>query len=242
MSKKRKTLKETEMYRPLAEYLAGEGYTVRGEVRHCDVVATKGAELIAIEMKNQFSTKLLVQATQRQRAADSVYIAVPRPPATRDRAHWRHIQHLLRQLEIGLIFVSSNGYMPKVEIVFHPLPFVRQRSQKKRRAILAEAEKRSGDFNEGGSTRRKIVTAYREEAICIALALAERGPTSPKDLRALGTGARTLSILGSDFYGWFQRVERGVYDLNLKGRAALVEYGAVAERVKGRFGAPCAPA
>jgi hypothetical protein len=91
---------------------------------------------------------------------------------------------------------------------------------------------RSGDFNTGGSCRRKIVTAYREAAIYIACLLESCGPLSPRQLRALGTSPKTHSILYSDFYGWFERVARGVYALRPQGQAELRQYSGVARRYR----------
>ncbi len=68
------------------------------------------------------------------------------------------------------------------------------------------------------------MTAYREEAIRIAVYLDELGPSAPRTLRSLGTSEKTLSILRSNFYGWFERVERGVYALSAKGREELDGY------------------
>ena len=227
---KAKTLTEADLYEPIARHLDGLGYTVRGEVMDCDITATRGDELVVIEMKRTFSTALLVQATKRQRITDSVYVAVPRP---KQRRQWNGFRHLLRRLEIGLIFVSfARRRKPRVEVVFHPVPHQRQKRKAAKRAVLAEMEGRSGDFNCGGSTRRKIVTAYRENAIQIACYLDAMGPMSPKQLRELGTGAKTLAILYSNFYGWFERVDRGVYALRGKGREDLRGYGKVVKTWK----------
>jgi len=227
---KARTLTEADLYEPIARYLSELGYTVRGEVMDCDIAATRGDELVAIEMKRSFSTALLVQATKRQRMTDSVYVAVPRPKRGRQ---WNGFRHLLRQLELGLIFVSfGRRKKPRVEVVFHPVPYQRQKRKRVRRAVLREMEGRSGDFNCGGSTRQKIVTAYRENAIQIACYLDAMGPMSPKQLRDLGTGSKTLSILYSNFYGWFERVDRGVYALRARGREELGEFGDVAGRLR----------
>ena len=224
MSPRKKKLRETDLYPPIRAHLAAQGYTVRGEVKGCDVTAVKGEDLIVIELKQSFSTSLLVQATQRQRVADSVYVALPRPPWREMRARWRGIQHLLRRLEIGLIFVDFSTRRPAVEIVFHPLPYDRKRNTRVRRAILQEIAGRSGEYNQGGSTRRKIMTAYRESAVFIATCLADLGPLAPRRLRELGAGPKTLSILSKDFYGWFERVDRALYGLKSAGRAALDAY------------------
>jgi hypothetical protein len=69
----------------------------------------------------------------------------------------------------------------------------------------------------GGSTKTTLMTAYRENAILIACCLAKLGPSSPKILRNLGTGAKTTSILSANHYGWFQRIEKGVYELTDQG-------------------------
>ena len=68
--------------------------------------------------------------------------------------------------------------------------------------------------------------------ILIACALARNGPTSPKALREMGTGKKTGPILYSNFYKWFQRVEKGVYDLTASGHAALGAYPEVVERCR----------
>jgi len=199
--KPKRKLAETDLYPPIREMLLRSGYTVRGEVLDCDVAAVRPApeggggkeELVIVEIKLSLSLDLLIQAARRQRIADSVYVAVPRPPKGIWTKRWRGLRHLLRRLEMGLILVSFSRRKPPVEIVAHPVPFARQKRKSKRRAVLREIAGRSGDFNIGGSTGRKIVTAYREQAIRIACLLERLGPLPPRELRALGTGERTLS-------------------------------------------------
>jgi hypothetical protein len=226
-------LRETDLCGPIRDYLLAQGYSVRCEVEHCDITATLGEELVVIELKRGFTTDLLIQATQRQRAADAVYVALPRPRGREARsARWRGAQHLLHRLELGLILVSFGEGDPLVEIIFHPLPFEGKRDSRRRRAILREIAGRSGDHNEGGSTRRKLLTAYRERALRLAYHLAEQGPLSPEALRALGTGDKTQAILARNVYGWFERVERGIYGLKPAGREALDAYPELVARFR----------
>jgi len=178
---------------------------------------------VIVELKRNFSTELLFQATERQRITDSVYVALPLPPDGFDRSRWRRMKRLLRRLELGLILVSV-GPPTWVEVVLHPGPYERRKPRKLKMALLDEVAGRSGDFNLGGSSRRKLVTAYRENALHIACCLERFGPLSPKRLRAMGTGPKTLSILSSNFYGWFRRVARGVYDLTETGRQEMNQY------------------
>lgn len=222
--------RETELHRPVSDFLVARGYTVRSEVHGCDITATKGDELIVVELKRHFSVDLLVQAIERRRLTDSVYVAVPRP----DKGHgrWRGIRKLLRRLELGLIFVSSSRGRARVEVVLHPGPYQPRKAPRARRAVIDEIGRRSKDYNEGGSTRRKLLTAYREEAIHIACLLDAHGPSRPKALRALGTSPRTLSILSRNVYGWFERVSHGVYGITEEGRNGLAVYEDVARGYK----------
>lgn len=215
--------READLYAPIRDYLVAQGYTVRGEVRGCDITATREGDLVVIEMKRSLSVALLVQATQRQQLADSVYVAVPAPRQARDRGYVRGLRHLLRRLELGLIYVHFRADGAAVEVVSHPLPLRRRRDRRERRAVLREMAGRSGDHSEGGGNGRPVVTAYREAALYIAFCLGRRGPLAPRQLRALGGGAKTQSILAKDFYGWFERVERGVYRLRSAGEAALAQ-------------------
>ena len=61
------------------------------------------------------------------------------------------------------------------------------------------------------------MTAYKESCIHIACCIAQFGALSPKSLRQLGTGQKTQSILSKNYYNWFDRIERGIYDINENG-------------------------
>ncbi|MDI7276304.1 MAG: DUF2161 family putative PD-(D/E)XK-type phosphodiesterase [Anaerolineae bacterium] len=216
--------RETDLYGPVRDFLVERGYEVRSEVEGCDVVAVKDDDLIIVELKRRPSLALLIQAAQRQRLTDSVYVALPRPEGREMSLRWRRLQHLLHRLELGLILVSFSTAVPTVEVAFHPLPFQRRRDSRRRRAIIQEIAGRSGEYNQGGSSRRGILTAYREKALFIACCLDRHGPLTPARLRDLGAGEKTLSILSRNVYGWFERVDVGVYALRPCGRQALEGY------------------
>lgn len=218
------TLLETDLYNPIRDFLVEQGYTVRGEVMDCDITAVKNDQLVVIELKRRFSLDLLYQGTQRQRLSDSVYVAFPRPAEMGRKSRWKDIKHLLRRLELGLILVTFTGKKPHVEVVLHPIALSRRKNHRARRAVIREIAGRSADYNTGGSTRRKILTAYRENALQIAAYLDALGSQSPKQLRALDTGPKTQSILYTNFYGWFERVDHALYNLTPDGRAALGDY------------------
>ncbi|MCE5286028.1 MAG: DUF2161 family putative PD-(D/E)XK-type phosphodiesterase [Pelosinus sp.] len=229
-----KKILETDLYPPLYSYLVGQGYTVRSEVKDCDIIATQGEEMLAIEMKRSFTLTLVLQAVKRQRLADSVYVAIPRPHSGMRSKSWQEMCHLLKRLELGLIVISLQGN-PCVEVVFHPLPFVPRQNKKARQSILREVAGRSGDYNVAGSSGRKLMTAYREKSIHIACCLERLGPLSPKELRKLGTADKSADILRNNYYGWFERVARGVYEITAKGKAALTQYRELAEYYEGKL-------
>ncbi len=219
--------RESDLYDPLRALLERQGYAVQAEVDGCDLVARRGEDVIVVEMKRRRGLDLLVQATDRQRITDSVYVALPGPaPSGRDRA-WVGFQRLLRRLELGLILVTLKP-RARVDILFHPLPARRAKLKRRRRAVLREIEGRSGHYNRGGTGGRAIVTAYRESAIRVAVALDLHGPLAPRTLRRLGCGEKTQSILANNHYGWFERIDRGIYTLTGCGKDALEGYGDIA--------------
>ena len=225
-------LSEVDLYQPVHNFLCAAGYQVQAEVDDCDVVAKQGEQLIIVELKLGFSTTLLVQATDRQRLTDLVYVALPRPSGREWRYRWPSYQHLLRRLELGLMFVSFGTESPLVEIVFDPQPYQRRRNSRRRQHLLTEVAGRSQAYNQGGSTRRKLMTAYREAALVIAKHLASSTePLSPKTLRALGADAKAGSILYQNYYGWFTRIDRGLYTISETGQKALNEYKDIVEQL-----------
>lgn len=211
-------IRETDLYGPVHDYLESLGYQVQGEVNGCDLAAIMGDELVVVELKTSFNLKLLSQAVKRQRAADSVYVAIPNPKGGARTAGWRDMCMLLRRLELGLITVATNSKDKKVEIHFHPNTFDRLKSlrsnKKVRHHIIKEAVSRSGQYNTGGTNKTKLITAYREQAIHIVCCMIKYGDMSPSQLRKLGTSAKTQNILHDNHYGWFTRVSKGVYSLN----------------------------
>ncbi|MDR7078108.1 hypothetical protein J2Y03_003158 [Neobacillus niacini] len=226
--KDNKKLQEVDLYKPIQRYFSLEGYEVYGEVRDCDMVAVKEDELVIIELKLTLSVELLIQAVKRQRLTNQVYIAIPKPKIRMRSKQWADKCHLIKRLELGLIVVSFPGNRSNADILIHPAPFNGKtgagRNKIRREAILKEISGRSADFNVGGSTRTKIMTAYKENCIQIASFLNIMGPLSPKALIQMGTGDKTPSILTKNYYGWFERIKRGTYIISEKGKLEVQEY------------------
>lgn len=220
---------EVDLFKPVSDFLVEQGYTVRSEVKDCDITAVKDEELIIVELKRNLSVDLLAQSVKRQKCADIVYMAVPKPKKLTSNAKWKDIIHLVKRLELGLILVSFKGKKGIVEIAVHPTPFDREASRrgnkKRREGIIKEVKGRYIDANVGGSTRTKLVTAYKERAIYVACCLEMHGQMSPKQLKEiLKEDIKPAFILSKNYYGWFDKIEKGIYSINGAGVDALKEH------------------
>ncbi len=223
---------ETELFPPLKVYLEQQGYSVHSEVKNCDIAAVKDDDLIIIELKTKLSMKLLIQAAKRKEITESVYIAVPVEGTKKYPGGNPEIKLLLRQLEIGLILVRTMKKKVRIEVLFHPLPYTRRKSGRKKRAILREIDGRYAEFNTAGEPAAgKKIFAYRQEALRIAAVLKQNGEMSPKQLREEGCSVKTQDIVSKNVYGWFERVERGVYRLHPAGIQALAVYAEAVETI-----------
>ncbi len=71
-------MKEIDLYDPVKQFLEGQGYEVKGEIRECDVMAVRGAEdPVVVELKLAFSLDVLLQAVNRLSISPVVYIGIP---------------------------------------------------------------------------------------------------------------------------------------------------------------------
>lgn len=223
---------ETELYAPIKSYLEGQGYEVKAEVKDCDLVAIRGGEEpVIIELKLSLSITLLMQGIDRQTMTDAVYVAVPAGKGKRWISQVKDAVKLCRRLGLGLISVRFDAKTPSVLVHCDAGPYLPRKVKKRKEALLKEFERRVGDPNTGGQNKRKIITAYRQDALRIAMALTN-GPNKPSVLKKELGVEKTASILQADHYGWFERVERGVYELRVSGHEALKTYADVVKSLQ----------
>lgn len=225
--------REEELYNPIKKYYEQLGFTVKSEVLHCDLVAVHpdSDETIIVEMKKTFNLALLLQGVERLRLNSQVVLAVERNRKKKGAHNQRFgdLTELCRMLGLGLMTVTVYKTKPPViELLCEPgEPPQRGVRRKKQAQLLTEFRERSGDYNVGGSTGRKLVTAYREKALRCAYALQISGSLAPREVAAITGYGRSGDTLRSNYYGWFDRIERGKYSLRPEGTAALSEYGYV---------------
>ena len=213
-------MRESDLYPPVKAFLEAQGYEVKSEIGHLDLLARRGTEPpVVVELKTTFSLALVLQGVERQSLFDQVYLAVPIGPKGWPQ-RYKDITRLCRRLGLGLLAVRL-GPPPHVEAHLDPGPYAPRKNIAKAARLLREFERRKGDPNTGGTTGIKRMTAYRQDAIALAAHLGTNGPSSPT-AAARATGiTRAASILRADHYGWFTRISRGVYDLTPQGRQML---------------------
>jgi len=212
--------RETDLYQPVKTFLEVQGYEVKGEIGAVDVVALRGQEEpVLVELKLSFSLALVFQGVQRQAISDLVYLAIPKPKKFKAQ---KDTVTLCRRLGLGLLTVRlRDGF---VEPLLDPAPYTPRKSKPRKARLLREFARRVGDPNAGGATRVGIVTSYRQDALKCASFLRQNGPSKGAAV-AKGTNVPTATrIMATDHYGWFERVEHGVYGLSSKGLSGLEAY------------------
>lgn len=221
----KEAVKETDLYPPIKQLLETQGYDVKSEVGAADVVACrKDEDPLIVELKTGFSLSLFHQAVERQAISDVVYIAVPRGSGRPFQKSLANNLTLARRLGIGLMTVRLKDGV--VEIHADPTPYRPRKSKRKGARLLKEFAKRVGDPNKGGSTRKGLMTAYRQDALrCVGI-LHASGPTKAADVAKTAGVEKARRLMADDHYGWFERVATGIYQLTPKGEQAVVEYAA----------------
>jgi hypothetical protein len=209
---------ETALYLPVKRFLEGLGFSVKGEIGGCDLVGLSGAEppvVVICELKLSFNLELVLQAVDRAMASDEVWLAARLSANGKGRESDARYRNLCRRLGFGMLGVTDKD---EVRVLVKPPTTAPRRNPRKRSKLELEHQRRRGDPTTGGSTRAPIMTAYRQQALACAAALAH-GPLRPRQLKLVVPDAP--KILRGNFYGWFINVERGVYTLTNAGLAAL---------------------
>ena len=233
-----KKLTEKDLYLPVKKLFEEKGYAVKGEVKHCDLVAQiEGQPLVLVELKKSLSLELFLQATDRLMISDQVYLAFPLPKSSQKNAIWNKkrssVKRLCRRLGFGLITVHFNQVkIPFAEIYLSPGPYQPRKNAHKTKALTKEFDNREGDFNEGGCSKTTIITAYRQDALRCAQLLNMYGPLKISILKELGAGAKAGNILRDNHYNWFKKKERGVYQIAPDGLQGLVEFKWVVDNIE----------
>ncbi len=211
--------REQDLYPPIKALLERQGYTVKGEVGAADIVAARdGDDPVIVELKLGFSLALFHQAITRLKVTDQVYVGVRKPKGRTARRALRDNLSLCRRLGLGLITVREDG---RAEVHCDPGPYAPRKNKVRATRLLREFDRLQGDPNAGGATRHGIVTGYRQDALKCAAYLAECGATKGSDVASATGVAGATRIMRDNHYGWFEKVQKGVYQLSACGSEGL---------------------
>ena len=213
---------ETSLYLPVKSFLENLGYIVKGEIGRCDLVGIKPGDPAVVvigELKMSFNLELVLQGVDRLGASDEIWLAAAMSARGKGRESDARYRNLCRHLGFGLLGVASSG---AVCVLVSPAAPAPRKKSKMRSRLVDEHNRRRGDPTPGGSTRTPIMTAYRQQALACAAAMASTSQR-PRDLKSAHPDAQ--KILLRNVYGWFERADRGVYCLTPAGRAAIAQMG-----------------
>ncbi|MEC9484883.1 MAG: DUF2161 family putative PD-(D/E)XK-type phosphodiesterase [Candidatus Izemoplasma sp.] len=221
---------EEVLFPILKKYFEAHDFTVKAEVNDIDIVVKKDDLVIAVEMKTTLNTTLMYQGIKREHITDYVYLAIPKPTDRILKSRlFKEKKTLIRRLELGLILVDLEQEL--VTILLDPKTYHHKKQKKQRKKLLKEFNQRQTAFNIGGSHKREIITAYRELAL-LALDFMLDEPKTTKALREYTQKPKVTRILQDNHYGWFERVERGVYQVTDVGVKAHKSYNEVIQKLR----------
>jgi hypothetical protein len=216
-------MEEKDLYGPIKELLVEQGFSVKGEVNDIDIFAMRKDFSVAVELKTSITLKLIYQAIERQKIADSVFVGVPKEAIAAHRDSYKFFVTLLKRLEIGLIVVDQNLAKVAFESGFYDLSISKARNKSKKELLIKEFTTRKNEKNIGGS-KGKTITAYKESVIKIAYQLSKLRVANAKELQDATQIDNVSSILQKNYDGWFNRVNRGNYELTDLALSELPQY------------------
>ena len=206
------------------------GYEVKGEVGAADMVCVpqkkpkteSDDEPIIIELKTGFTLSLFHQAINRQSMTDQVYIAVPRKTGKPAMVAIRRNKMLCRRLGLGLITVRLKD--GAVVVHCEPKPFTPRKIKARKSKLLSEFESRHGDPNKGGMTSSGMMTSYRQGALRCAKVLHDEGACKASYVAKMAGFEKARNCMAANHYGWFEKIDRGIYGLTSAGAKALEDH------------------
>lgn len=213
-------MEEKSLFEPIKRLLEDQGFIVKGEVKDIDMLALKDEIMLAVELKTNITLKLIYQAIERFKICDKVYLGIPNEAMKSHHKSLKSFLLLLRRLNLGLIIVKNGFAEVYLDALDYDVIKSKERNQRKKRKALNEFKLRENTHVLGGSKGVRM-THYREQVMKIAFTLNQLKIAAPKDIKLETQIDKTYSILHKNYYGWFERVERGKYQLSSLGKTEV---------------------
>jgi len=191
------SIKETQLYPPVKAYFTARGYEVKGEVG--------AADLVAVPAGAPEGSEPIIVELKTSFSLTLFHQAINRQSMS-DQA--------------------DTVKLPENKVVVHcePAPFVPRKIKKKKLKLLSEFERRHGDPNEGGMTSSGMMTSYRQGALRCAKVLHDEGACKGSYVAKMAGFEKATTLMRSNYYGWFEKIESGIYGLTPAGAKALDEH------------------
>jgi hypothetical protein len=211
-------ISETELYAPIKAFLEAQGYEVKAEVGPADVVALRdGGPPVIVELKTGFRWRCFIRASRGSRSADDVYLAVPRGTGRRFQRALAENTRLARRLGLGLMTVRLETGL--VEVHCDPGPYAPRKSVRRHGAPVRNSRG-------GGAIRTPAACGGARHGLPAGRAglrgaSGGAGASKGAAVRDATGVARATTIMRDNHYGWFRKVETGVYALSEAGAEAI---------------------
>src|SRR5436853_5208532 len=150
---------------PVKRFLESLGFTVKGEVGGCDLVALSGDDppiVVIGELKLCFNLELILQAVDRAGACDEVWLAAKLSVRGKGREGDARYRNLCRRLGFGMLAVTSTG---DVEVSVKPPTTGPRRNPKKPARLVAEQRRPLGPSALAGRTCAPLRAAHRQHGM-----------------------------------------------------------------------------
>jgi len=72
-----------------------------------------------------------------------------------------------------------------------------------------------------------LMTSYRQGALRCAKVLHDEGACKGSYVAKMAGFEKATNLMAANHYGWFERIEKGIYGLTREGAAALEEHEAL---------------
>ncbi len=190
---------ETSLYLPVKRHLESLGFTVKGEVGGCDLVALSGDDppiVVIGELKLSFNLELILQGVERAGACDEVWLAARLSMNGKGRESDARYRNLCRRLGFGMLGVTDQG---SVEVLVAPSAVSPRRNPKKRSRLVIGAPTPQGR----SSCRRQHTDADHDSVSPAGTGLRSRNghrsmPRAGSQSWKLRTPEKSFSITSMD--------------------------------------------
>lgn len=181
-------MKETEVAKPVIDWLAAEQWDVYQEVEcyggRADIVAVQNRRVWIIECKRSLSLAVIDQACNRRRCAHWVSIAVPRRKRRYVDPPWpSHIAgEVLRWKGIGLIKIMRDEWKDRFIVAPHFAPHLNRLAHLGAIELIGSLEPEHKTFAEAGTNGGGYWSPFRRTCRDALDEIKEHGPMSLKNL------------------------------------------------------------